>query len=100
MILIAQDKTLLMFVRDLVSINIHRDGDKIMACATHDRIRDRKIAEYTTKEKCKRAFGALIDAIVADVDIYQMLEDSDPQLNTVTQGSTSFRRTRTNGKTK
>lgn len=100
MILLNSDKNLILKFDELISVNVHTDGKRIMATCLNPMIKDQIIATYSNKEKCKRAFGFFITALKNDVDFFEFPNEYDERLNTSLRTNDGFRTNRTNGKTK
>ena len=84
------------------SFNIHTNGCVILACFENQARRDIRMGEYSSKERCLRAFDDLIRAIDAGDSLYRCLSDNDPMLNTILRAGGSAKKaySKTNGKTK
>lgn len=100
MILINQNRNLMIFLDNLFSINIHTGGKKIMANAKNPTTRDQILGVYDTEEKCARAFEGIIQAIEREEYSYSVLLNTDQQLNTQNNKMGGYRQVQTNGKTK
>lgn len=100
MFIVSSDGTIVIKLEDIYSTNIHSNGLRIMTKSKVLPNRDDCVGEYSTREKCRKAFGRFIAAIMENKEVFLFPHDSDPELNTTTVSDRGFRQGKTNGKTK
>lgn len=100
MIIINDKRNQIIFSDCLASINIHTDGQRIMATFKEVGAKDGILGKYSDRKKAERAIGFLIRAFENEKEAFYMPDDNDRELNTTMMGGCIERRSKTTGKTK
>lgn len=100
MIIINDKRNQIIFSDCLASINIHTDGQRIMATFKEVGTKDGILGKYSDHKKTERAIGLLIRALEQEKEVFYMPTDNDQELNTTITGGQIERRSKITGKTK
>lgn len=99
MLIISENEDVIVNVDNCTNIYIHKENGRILCEKTVNRPHC-ELGRYDTKEKARRAFGILVNAMLNDKQVFKLPSNDDDRLNTNLRNTGGFRTTQTNGKTK
>ena len=99
MLIISENEEVIVNVDNCTNIYIHKEWGRIL-CEKTINSPHCELGRYDTREKAKRAFGILVNAMLNDKQVFKLPSNDDERLNTTLRGTGGFRTTQTNGKAK
>lgn len=99
MLIISENEDVIVNVDNCTNIYIRKENGRIL-CEKTVNSPHCELGRYDTKEKARRAFGILVNAMMEGKQVFRLPGNNDERLNTSLRNNGGFRTLQTNGKTK